>query len=526
MKRDNKSTRESGSGNIPSGRSARTLDDYLHSILENISECVTIIDAKGIILYANPPFLGLFKIRGDNFRGEDIKDFICSADVKKFLRLLSRCTSSPRPHHTLQVRGIKRDFSEFQASCRITPLPAGAQTDFLLAVTDMTPDIEMNTRIDQLQNLASIGTFASGVVHEFNNVLTGIRGYAQLASPDLTDTGLLKKAFTIIEAECQRGSELCKNMSLYSSRLQINPEPVSLTDLVETVLTLQKKFFLQENISIIKEVSTVPPVMMDKFQIQQVLLNLIINARHAIIPKGSGTITLRIKEQKACIIIQVEDDGIGIDSKNITRIFDPFFTSKGPIGVNRSGKEMKGSGLGLAVSSSIISKHKGSITVRSRQGSGSCFTVRLPKVYGRISAVVEVKPESMYNAVSRKPLKVLVVDDEMSIRELLFKALTAISMEVTLARNAEEAIHLCKSDRFDLVFLDYILPEMNGDNLIPVIKEYLPHTKIVMISGWASSPGKKKTIEKSVHAWIDKPFDIAQIFNCIKELSIDDRIKH
>jgi YesN/AraC family two-component response regulator len=96
-----------------------------------------------------------------------------------------------------------------------------------------------------------------------------------------------------------------------------------------------------------------------------------------------------------------------------------------------------------------------------------------------------------------------------------------MSMDVTLARNAEEAIALCKSESFDIIFLDYILPEMNGDSIIPVIKQYLPGSKIVMISGWTSSPLKKKKIERSVNAWIDKPFDLARIISCISELSAD-----
>jgi PAS domain S-box-containing protein len=504
----------------------RSVDDYTLQILANISECITVIDSRGIILYANPPFLRLFHIRGNNFSGEHIKDFITGGDIKKLLRILSAPAGSHKSHYTIEMRGKKRDFSEFPFSCRVTTLPLEGDTDFLLGITDLTPSIETNARIEQLQNLASIGTFASGVVHEFNNLLTGIRGYAQLASPDLMNKNLLEKAFAIIEAECQRGSELCKNMSLYSSRSQINPEAVSLKMLAETVLSLQKRFFLQENISVVQDISEIPPVMVDKFQIQQVLLNLIINARHALIPKGGGIITLRIREQKSCIVIEVEDNGIGIDSQNISRIFDPFFTSKGPIGVNRSGREIKGSGLGLAVSHSIVKKHKGTITVISEPGSGSCFTVQLPKFFAEPKQPAEKKADHLHQIISRKPLKVLVVDDEPSIRELLFKALTAISMDVMLARNAEEAMSLCKSDRFDIVFLDYILPEMNGDHLIPIIKEYLPQTKIVMISGWTSSPVKKKTIEKNVHAWIDKPFDITQIFNCIRELAADEAVKH
>jgi DNA-binding NtrC family response regulator len=121
---------------------------------------------------------------------------------------------------------------------------------------------------------------------------------------------------------------------------------------------------------------------------------------------------------------------------------------------------------------------------------------------------------------------VLVVDDEISVREMLFRALTSVSMDVALARNAEEAMVLCRSERFDVVFIDYILPGMNGDTLVPIVKELIPGAKIVMISGWVSSPLKKRTIEKSVHAWIDKPFDVSQIFSCIRRLAPGDATGH
>ena len=140
----------------------------------------------------------------------------------------------------------------------------------------------------------------------------------------------------------------------------------------------------------------------------------------------------------------------------------------------------------------------------------------------RILSVGRVAP----SACNRQPQRILVVDDESSIREMLFRALTEIQMDVTLAKNAEEAENLCKSYPFDIIFLDYILPEMNGDKLIPIIKEHLPQSKIIFISGWSSSPLKKKDLEKRVHAWIEKPFNIRQIFDCIQQLDHGSEIKH
>jgi len=506
-----------------SGESARSRDGesgLMHDILDGLKDCITILDAGGIVLYANPPFLRLFGISGVNFRGENIVDFFSRSSERRIKEALSRRGDKGSPLE-IRLTGVRRDYTEFPARCLIKRLHQKGGARFLVNVIDRTQELESQAGIEHLQSLASIGTFASGVAHEFNNVLTGIRGYTQLASPEIGNTALLKKALAIIDVECQRGAELCRNMSMYSSRTRINREPAALRDIVETVIALQRKFFAAESITVQCDIDELPMLMLDRFQIQQVLLNLVINARHAVIPKGGGRITIRIRERVRQIIIEVEDDGIGIDRTNITRIFDPFFTSKGPIGMNVSGRELKGSGLGLAVSSSIIKKHGGTISVRSRPGSGSRFTVRLPKLIAEKPQAAEAEASHRPTAFPRKPLRILVTDDEQNIREILFRALTSMSMEVTLARNAEEAIALCKSESFDIIFLDYILPEMNGDSIIPVIKQYLPGSKIVMISGWTSSPIKKKKIERSVNAWIDKPFDLARIISCISELSAE-----
>ncbi|TAL33005.1 MAG: hybrid sensor histidine kinase/response regulator [Spirochaetes bacterium] len=491
-----------------------------------LPESCVLIDRRGIIIRVNEAFMRMFSIGGSHLSGEDIRDFISPADGRTLPAAIDKAAGRGRKEQSLELACIRRDGTGFPASLRLVTVQDGDNRHLLIRFTDLTGEMELRERMDHLQSLASIGTFASGVVHEFNNVLTGIRGYAQLAARDLSNSALLEKAFRIIESETRRGADLCKNMGLYSSRTQINPEPVSIGDLVDTVISLQRKYTAQEGIEVITDVDDLPRHMLDRFQIQQVLLNLVINARHAIIPKGGGTITIRARMSRGMIVIEVKDTGIGIDKNNISRIFDPFFTSKGPIGMNLYGSEIKGSGLGLAVSSAIIRKHQGTIRVESIPGEGSRFIVRLPAVPAQGHPREPAPAATTAPPMLRHPLNVLVVDDEMSIRELLFRALTARNIRVTLARNAEEATVLCKSERFDVVLLDYILPEKNGDHLIPVIREHLPDAKIVMLSGWSSSPLKKKKIEKEVSAWIDKPFEVSDLLATLSALTEEKGLEH
>jgi len=211
----------------------------------------------------------------------------------------------------------------------------------MIVARDLSETEKYIEKIAHLQKLASIGTFAAGIVHEFNNVLTGIKGYSQLARKDYTNSEMLDKAFSIIESESQRGAELCKNMNYYSSSTKINPEPVMLNDIVDTVIALQNNYLSTEGIEISTNLQALPLVLVDKFQLQQVLLNLVINARHAIMPKGGGSIEISLSLVDEEIQFHISDTGIGIDRDNVKRIFDPFYTSKGVIGKSVSNYKIK-----------------------------------------------------------------------------------------------------------------------------------------------------------------------------------------
>ncbi len=499
--------------------------EFLWKILENTEESLAVLDYTGQIFLTNKAFQKTFGFKKDNYQNHNVCELLIPRDRPKLQKKILRCQTRLKKESDITlIAQVKNGIVDICGS--LTPLSHNDRLFLLFSIKDISSLIKEEERIKTLERLATIGTFASGIVHEFNNVLTGIRGYSQLAKEGLSNRELISKAFDIIESESRRGADLCRNMSLYSSRTKITPEPTCLTELIDTVLSLHEKFFLKGNICIVRNYMEVPVINMDRSQIHQVLHNLIINACHAILPKGSGTININLRELKNDIVIEIMDTGIGIESWNISRIFDPFFTSKGAIGLNISGREIKGSGLGLSVSNSIIKKHKGTLTVKSVVDEGSCFTVKLPKIIPHQMQIKEKQREQVFHYLSSKPQRILVVDDESSIREMLFRALTEIQMDVTLAKNAEEAENLCKSYPFDIIFLDYILPEMNGDKLIPIIKEHLPQSKIIFISGWSSSPLKKKDLEKRVHAWIEKPFNIRQIFDCIQQLDHGSEIKH
>ena len=493
----------------------------LTSVLSLMPFPLAITDSSGNLEYANIPFHKLIMPDLNQYEIKKSLKWLFTSDFEEnFMSHVEQATGGT-PVEKIEFAIYREDRSRVPVLLSFYPVHINSFLYCMIIVNDLTENEKYNEKIAHLQKLASIGTFAAGIVHEFNNVLTGIKGYSQLARKDYANREMLDKAFSIIESESQRGAELCKNMNYYSSSTKINPEPVILSDIIDTVISLQHKYLSNENIEIVKNIQHVPAAMVDKFQLQQVLLNLIINARHALMPKDGGIITISLSLANDSIHITIEDTGIGIDKENVKRIFDPFYTSKGVIGESVSNYKIKGTGLGLAVSKSIIKKHGGSIEVASTPARGAVFTIKLPfkPANQHTGDRLQPVPDAFPPMESRKPLKVLVVDDEMPIREMLFRALTDMNIMVTLAKNAEEGVTQCKAEKYDVIFLDYVLPEMNGDKLIPVIKEYSPASKIVFISGWDSSPQKKKNLESSVHAWIDKPFNLTQILACLNDIS-------
>lgn len=492
----------------------------LRTITEIVPFPMAISDNNGLLQYANLAFRTLTMGKSKGYKNTSIENIFDQPGDQTSVITYIQQSITDKPSDNIEY-SISSNDNTVPVLLSFSPIQIDTSVYCMIIARDLSETEKYIEKIAHLQKLASIGTFAAGIVHEFNNVLTGIKGYSQLARKDYTNSEMLDKAFSIIESESQRGAELCKNMNYYSSSTKINPEPVMLKDIVDTVIALQNNYLSTEGIEISTNLQALPLVLVDKFQLQQVLLNMVINARHAIMPKGGGSIQISLSLVDEEIQFHISDTGIGIDRDNVKRIFDPFYTSKGVIGKSVSNYKIKGTGLGLAVSRSIIHKHGGSIEVTSIHGKGSTFTIKLP--YKPAKQVTKPDIQAQLTGIpsfeSRNPLKVLVIDDEMPIREMLFRALTDMDIMVTLAKNAEEGLTQCKADNYDVIFLDYVLPEMNGDKLIPVIKEHSPSSKIIFISGWDSSPQKKKNLESSVHAWIDKPFNLTQILNCLNEIS-------
>jgi signal transduction histidine kinase/FixJ family two-component response regulator len=240
-------------------------------------------------------------------------------------------------------------------------------------LTKKMGDLERSQQeLIESSKLAAVGTLAAGVAHEFNNLLAAISGHTELGlvSDDMDE---IKRALEVVIATVDRAKKVTQNLLTFARRREARMEMADVTEAVESPLRLMERDLQKSNIELVRRFSEVPPVVCDTGQISQVCLNLLTNARDALLPDG-GTVTVEIREDGDDVVIVFTDTGTGVPDRVLDKLFQPFVTTKGPLG----GGEMAGSGLGLSVSYGIIKNHGGSIEVETKHGHGSTFTLRLP----------------------------------------------------------------------------------------------------------------------------------------------------
>jgi two-component system cell cycle sensor histidine kinase/response regulator CckA len=336
---------------------------------------------------------------------------------------------------------------------------------------------EASEQLRQSQKMDAIGRLAGGVAHDFNNLLLAINGYADFLSDSLTDERL--KGFAgEIRAAGERAAALTHQLLAFSRRQVLEPRILNLNDAVNEI-DLMLRRLVGETVRIDFDLDAdLHNVEADPSQIGQVLLNLAVNARDAM--NGSGTLTVSTRNDSGEVVLEVSDTGEGMDEETAGRIFEPFFTTK-DVGL--------GTGLGLSTVYGIVTQSGGTITVRSAPRDGATFTVRLPSV-GEPVPVVEPEP-----ATERGRERILVVDDERVVRELLAQMLRGQGYEVSVAGSAREARAL--ESRWDLLVTDVVMPETDGVKLA----QQIDARHVLFISGYDQ--------EALVHAdsfFLQKPF--------------------
>lgn len=368
-------------------------------------------------------------------------------------------------------------------------------------------------QIIQAEKLRAMGEMASGVAHDFNNVLAAILGNIQLLlhSYEHYSPEEVRERLKTIEKASKDGAETVRRIQDFTGKRRDREFiPLSLNDLIHEVSAITEPRWKDQaqkkgiHIELVKKTGDVPPVLGNPPELREVMTNILFNAVDAM-PQG-GQITLSTQSHsEGWVEMRIEDTGIGMTEEVRKRIFDPFFTTKG----------VTSSGLGMSVSYGIIKRHGGEILVESEPGKGTNFVLHLPMGYGEEVKEAEKGAEKPLGMM--RQAKILVIDDDEAVRDILSRMLMTKGHQVEVAGDGDEGIERFKKQPFDLVFTDLGMPKLSGWEVGKALKKLNPKIPVVMITGWGMEISREKMGENGIDLMISKPFNFDQVTQLIFE---------
>jgi len=391
----------------------------------------------------------------------------------------------------------------------------GHRQGWLEIYRDVTTQRLIERKLLHTERMAAIGQMVSGIAHELNNPLTSILGYAQLLLTRRSRNGSRRGGdVRRILQQAERVSRIAKNLLLLSRETKPERLPVDLNEVVERCLALRSYELRLENIEVVKELAPrLPAALADSIQLQQVLLNLIVNAEQAIqMDKGEGHIWLRTRRISSDrIALEVTDDGPGIAPEPLSHIFDPFFTTKAP---------GAGTGLGLSIVYGIVHDHGGEVLVDSREGAGATFTVELPIARAIARAMASAAPaksrrkaQPLSRGASRHRETILVVEDEPTVARLIADVLGETGHAVDTVLDSREGLEQVRRKAYDLVICDLRMPHVDGRAFYQeLVRQGSPlGQRLVFVTGDTMSPHTFKFLESSGVPYLAKPFLVEEL---------------
>jgi signal transduction histidine kinase/ActR/RegA family two-component response regulator len=364
----------------------------------------------------------------------------------------------------------------------------------------------------QMEKLSALGELASGVAHNFNNTLTGILARAQLLL-DTQERDEMRRGLRIIIQTAEDGAKTVKRIQDFArQRRDQDFVPIDVDQLMLEVAEITRPRWKDAaeaknvHIRLVRQIGSNAAIMGDAGELREVLVNMVFNAVDAM-PDG-GTLTLSTQESGGAVEICVSDTGTGMTEEVRSRIFDPFYTTKGKGGM----------GLGLSVSYGIIRRHEGSVEVDSEVRKGTTFLLRFPKGDGTVVPSKAAVPPQLQERTDGS-LRILVVDDEDYVRELLYDILAREGCEVALASEGPEALHLFDAREFDAVFTDVGLPGMSGWELARAVRERDEQIALAVITGWGDTVSPEEQSAAKADWVVPKPFTIDRITDLVREIS-------
>ncbi len=492
----------------------------LLTAIEQASETILITDAQGIILYANPVLESSSGYKREEVYGRKPSIFKSGMQDKAMYENMWDTLTSGSVWRGRLVNQ-RKDGGLYTEAATISPVRdlSGTIVNFVAVKRDISKQLLLQAQLQQAQKMESVGRLAGGVAHDFNNMLSVILGYAQMAL-DKTEPGDSRHGDLqeILEAAV-RSTNITRQLLAFARKQTIAPRVLDLNETIESMLKMLRRL-IGEDINLSWQPSSIWSIMIDPSQIDQLLANICVNSRDAI--SGVGKISIETGTAALDAVycsehpgfipgeyvqLSVSDNGCGMDNQTLAQVFEPFFTTK-EVG--------RGTGLGLATVYGIVKQNNGFVNVYSEPGAGTTVRIYLPRHSAENSQVDKESEKAIDRGQGET---VLIVEDEITILKLTSRILENVGYAVLIANSPMEAIRLVEQRRegIDLLLTDMIMPDMNGRDLAEKLFSLLPNLKCLFMSGYTANVIAGQGILKKGEHFIQKPFSARDLAAKVRE---------
>ena len=490
----------------------RDSQERLLGIITSAMDAIITVDEKQQIVVFNKAAEEIFRCTAAEVIGKTIDRFLPAsvrAIHQQHIRGFGQTGVSTRSMYSPgTLVALRSNGEEFPIEATISQVKTSSEKFYTVMLRDISVRKRTEEQLRQTQKMEAVGRLAGGIAHEFNNYLGIIMGYTELLERETVGNESLRLNLSEIKGASQKVASLTRQLLAFGRKQVIELTEVDLNSTVWETHKLLRRLIPVTIELIPKLQGDLGKVKADPAQVQQILINLVLNARDSM-PDG-GKIFIETEEVDLdpeyasrqldvqpgrYVMLSVADTGIGMDHETISHIFEPFFTTK---------EEGKGTGLGLSTTYGIVKQSGGHLTVASVPGKGSTFRIYLPKQAD--SGAIPQPSKAQSNRPRRQT--VLVVEDEGALRKLMTKVLERAGFQVVEAKDGEQAVETCKSwaEPIDMVVSDLAMPKLNGLQLKEIVAGLRPAVKFLLISGYAEDVVEDPTILRTDTNFLEKPF--------------------
>ena len=499
------------------------------SLAQSAIDAIISANSKGNIIFWNNAASTIFGYNVEEILDKPVTLLVPSQYAEKHQAGLQRIVAGGKPQvsgKSIELIGRRKNGEEFPIDVAISSWETNGELFFSAIIRDISKSKELEAQVRQNQKIEAIGTLAGGIAHDFNNILGAIIGYSELALDETDENSESRKNLENVLTAGMRAKELVKQILAFSRMDKSEKKAIQISLFVKEALKLLRAS-LPSTIKIIEEINTKSSyVLANPSHIHQIMLNLCTNAGHAMKEKG-GLLRVSLSrvilnaEQAAqfqllkpgnYVKLQVSDTGQGIEPEILDRIFDPFFTTK-DVG--------EGTGLGLAVTHGIVLRLGGNITVKTKVGEGTTFTILLPQ----LEKGADEKPKTQQSLPTGEE-KILFVDDEEALVQIATKKLGSLGYHVVGETSSIKALEKFRThpEQFDLIITDQTLPEMTGKEMAMTMLKIRPDLPVVLCTGYSDTVTKEEAKEIGIREFVLKPISLREMPKIVRRVLDESQV--